>query len=85
MSLEDLQLIDNETIVTSIIERGFLKIFHQHGTSLDNSDQNVEFKFGQNNKLHQIGNPYLQDEITVEKDEANQAHDIFFIVIVLIR
>ena len=43
---------------------------------MDNSDQNIEFIFGDNKNYHQIGNAYLQNEITVAKLEANQAHHI---------
>ena len=68
MSLEDFQLIDNETIDNSIITRDFLKIYHQQAADL--SDQNIEFIFGENNNYHQIGNAYVQYEITIEKDVA---------------
>ena len=71
MSLEDFQLIDNETIDNSIIKRDFLKIYHQQGANLDNSDQNIAFLFKENNNYHQIGNAYLQYEITVGKDAAD--------------
>ena len=35
-----------------------------------NSNQNIDFIFGENNNYHQIGNSYLQYEITIEKDVA---------------
>ena len=54
MSLEDFQLIDNEPIDNSIIKRDFTKIYHQQGAQLNQSDQNVEFIFGENNNYHQI-------------------------------
>ena len=77
MSLDDFQLIDNETIDNSIIKREFLKIYHQQAATLNDSDQNVEYMFGENNNCHQIGNAYLQYELTVEKDVANVADRIF--------
>ena len=48
MSLEDFQLLDNEPFGNSIIKRDFLKIYHQQGARLNQSDQNVEFTFGEN-------------------------------------
>ena len=72
MSLEDFQLKDNDTIDNSISKRGFLKNYHQQAANSNDSDQNIEFIFGENN-CHQIGNANLQYEITVEKDVANVA------------
>ena len=46
MSLEDFQLIDNEPIDNSIIKREYLKIYHQQGANLNDSNQNVAFIFG---------------------------------------
>ena len=65
MSLEDFQLLDNESIDNSIIKRNFLKVYHQQGAQLNDPDQNIEFIFGDNNNYHQIGNSYLQFDITV--------------------
>ena len=53
------------------MKKDFLKIYHQQGANLDESDQNIEFIFGKNNDYHQIGNACLQYEKTVEEDEAN--------------
>ena len=64
MSLEDFQLIDNEPIDISIKKRDFIKVYHQQGAQLNDPDQNIEFIFGKNNKYHQIGNSYLQFDIT---------------------
>ena len=72
MSLEDFQLLDNEPFDNSIIKRDFLKIYHQQGARLNQSDQNVEFIFGENNNYHQVGNSYLEFDITVcREDDAN--------------
>ena len=54
MSLEDFQLLDNESFDNSIIKRDFTKTFHIHGAQLYQSDQNIEFIFGENNSYHQI-------------------------------
>ena len=72
MSLEDFQLTDNETVGNSIIKKRFLKIYHQQWAMLDNSDHNIEIIFGENIYYHQIGNAYLQYEITVRKDAADR-------------
>ena len=56
MSLGDFQLLDNESIDNSIIKRDVLKVYHQQGAQLNQSDQNIEFMFGENNNYIQIGN-----------------------------
>ena len=76
MSLEDFQLLDNEPIDNSIIKRVFLKIYHQQGGQLNQSDQSIEFIFGEKNKYHQVGNSYLEFDITVRReDNANFANN----------
>ena len=69
MSLENFQLLDNEPFDNSIIKRDFLKIYHQQGAQLNQSDQNVEFIFGENNNFHQVGNSYLEFDITVRRED----------------
>ena len=44
-----------------------MKVYHQQGAQLNDPDQNIEFMFGENNKYHQVGNSYLQFDITVRK------------------
>ena len=55
MSLEDFQLLDNEPFDNSIIKTDFTKIYHRQGDQLNQSDQNIEFIFGENTIYHQIG------------------------------
>ena len=43
MSLENFKLLDNERFEYSIIKRVFLKVYHQPGAQLNQSDQNIEF------------------------------------------
>ena len=74
MSLEDFQLLDNESFDNSIIKRDFTKIYHQQGAQLNQSDQNIEFIFGENNNYHQIGNGYLEFNITVRKNDTKNFH-----------
>ena len=66
MSLEDFQLIDNEPIDNSIVKRDYTKVYHQQGANLNDFNQSVEFIFGENN-FYQIGNAYLEFDITVRK------------------
>ena len=71
MTLEDFQLIDNEPIDNSIVKRDYTKVYHQQGANLNDSNQNVEFIFGENNNYHQIGNAYLEFDITVLNTAGN--------------
>ena len=75
MSLEDFQLLDNEPLDNNIIERDFTKIYHRQGDQLNQSDQNIEFIFGENNNYHQIGNAYLEFNITVRKNDTTNFHN----------
>ena len=74
MSLEDFQLLDNEPIDNSIIKRDFTKIYHRQGDHMNQSDQNIEFTFGENNNYHQIGNAYLEFFITVRRNDGTKFH-----------
>ena len=67
MSLEDFKLIDNEPIDNSIVKRDYTKVYHHQGASLNDSNQSVEFIFGENNNYYQIGNTYLEFDITIRK------------------
>ena len=49
MSLEDIQKIHNKAIDNSIIKIVFLRIYHQQAAISKDSDQNIEFIFGENN------------------------------------
>ena len=75
MSLEDFQLLDNEPLDNSIIKRDFTKIYHRQADQLNQSDQNIEFIFGENNNYHQIGNSYLEFNITVRKNDTTNFHN----------
>ena len=72
MSLEDFQLLDNEPFDNSITKRDFQKIYHQQTGQLNQSDQNIEFIIGENNKYHQIGDGYLEVDITVRKKDVTK-------------
>ena len=70
MSLEDFQLLDSEAFDNSIVKRDFMKVYHQQGAQLNDSDQYIKFLFGENNNYHQIGNAYLEYDITVQDPNA---------------
>ena len=70
MSSEDFHLKDNEPIDNSIIKIFFIKVYHQRGAQLNDPDQNIQFIFGENDNYHQIGNSYLQFDITVQDPTA---------------
>ena len=74
MNLEDFQLLDNEPFDNSIITRDFTKVYHQQRAQLNQSDQNIEFFFGENNNYHQIGNGYLEFNVTVRKNDTTNFH-----------
>ena len=74
MNLEDFQLLDTEPIDNSIIKRDFTKTYHRQGDQLKQSDQNIEFIFGEKNNYHQIGNAYLEFNITVRKNDDTDFH-----------
>ena len=75
MSLEDFQLLDNEPLDNSFNKRGYTKVYHRQGGQLNQSDQNIEFIFGENNNHHQIGNAYLEFKKTVRKNDTTNFHN----------
>ena len=74
MSLEVFQLLDNEPIDNSIFKRNFLKIYHQQGAQLNQSDHIIEFVFGENSNYHQIGNAFLELDNTLRKNDTTNFH-----------
>ena len=75
MSLKDFQFLYNEPLDNSIIKRDFTKIYHRQGDQLNQSDQIIVFAFGENNNYHQIGNVYLEFNITVGKNDTTSFHN----------
>ena len=47
-----------------------MKVYHQQGAQLNDPDQKINFIFGENNNYHQIGNAYLEYDITVQNPAA---------------
>ena len=74
MSLQDFKLLDKEPFDNSMVKRDYIRIYHQQGASLNDPDQNVEFIFGENTNYHQIGNAYLDFDVTV-RDPAGAFND----------
>ena len=72
--MEDFQILDNEPLDNSIIKRYLTKIYHRQGDQLNQSDQNIEIIFGENNIYNQIGNAYLEFNITVRKNNDKNFH-----------
>ena len=75
MSLQEFQLLYNERLDNSIIKKDFTRIYHRQGDQLNQSDQNIEFIFGENNNYHQIGNAYLKCNITVRTNDTTNFHN----------
>ena len=46
-------------------------MYHQQGAQLNDPHQNINFIFGEHNKYHQIGNVYLEYDITVQDPNGN--------------
>ena len=69
MSLEDFQFLDIEPFDNSIVKRDFLKVYHQQGVQINQSDQQPEFVFGENKNYHQIGKSYLEFNLTVRRND----------------
>ena len=69
MSLEVFQILDNEPFENSITKRDFSRVYHQQGAQLNQESQNIEFIFSENKNYHQIGNGYLEFNITVRKND----------------
>ena len=69
MSVEKFQLLHNEPIDNSILNRDFLKVYHQRVANLNDSHQNVEFFFGEIISYHQVGNSYLEFDTTVPSND----------------
>ena len=67
-------MLDKEPLDNSIIKRVFTKIYHQQGAQLNQSDQNIEFIFGENNNYHQIAIGYLEFNKTVRKRDTTNFH-----------
>ena len=59
----------------SIIKEDFLKIYHQQGAQLNQSNQNIEFIFGENINYHQKVNAYLEFDNTVRKNDTANFHN----------
>ena len=75
MSLKDFQFLDIEQFDNSTIKRDFLKVYHQQGAQLNQSNQSIEYIFGDNNKYHQTGKGDLIFKITVRKNDTTNFYN----------
>ena len=75
MSLEDFRLLDNEPLDNSKIKRDFTKTYHRQGDQLNQWDQKIDFIFDESNNYHQIGNAYVEFNITVRKNDDTIFHN----------
>ena len=53
-----------------VLLKKILKVYHQQRAQLNDPDQNIKFIFGENNNYHQIGNAYLEYDMTVQNPVA---------------
>ena len=68
MSLKNFQLLDDPSTDKSLIRRDYIKIYQQRGTQLSYSNQGFFFVFDEYNNYHQIGDGYLDFDITLRKN-----------------
>ena len=66
MNLENFHLLDNELIENSIIKEDLLKVYHQQG--------DIALISCENNNYHQIGNGFLEFDITLRKNDTTNFH-----------
>ena len=52
----------------------FLNVYHKEVAQLNQLDQNIEFVLGERINYHQIGNGYLEFDITVRKSDGTNFH-----------
>ena len=62
-------------LIKNFVRRDFLKIYLQQGAQLNQSDQNIEFIFGDNNNYLQIGKAYLEFDFAVRKNDTTIFHN----------
>ena len=68
MVAEDFQVIIEEKIDNSIIERDY-KLYHQSGAKVDDGNSNIKFFFGENLNYIQVGIGYLEFDIRIRKTD----------------
>ena len=74
MSLDDFQLLDNESFDISIKKRDSTEVYLQQGAQLNQSDRIIDIFFGVNNNYPQIGNAHLEFNIPVRKNGTTNFH-----------
>ena len=69
MSFQVFKPLDTEPNDNYFREREFPKVYYHQQENSDYSDRNLEVIFGENKNYHQIGNVYLQYDITIRKND----------------
>ena len=67
MSVEHFHIIGDTAIDNSILKREYIMIYHQHGAQTNNTDQNNDIFYTETKNCQQIGNVYLQYDLTLKK------------------
>ena len=67
MGFKDFTFLDETSIDPSIIKRDFMEINHQREAQLNDSNQVIDFCFGEQDSYHQIGSGYLELDVTLRK------------------
>ena len=71
MSRDGFHSLDDTSVDASLIERDYMKIYHQHGTQFNDSNQDIRRFFGENMNYHQIGKGYFEIDKTVKINDGN--------------
>ena len=72
MSRDDFHSLDDTSVEASLTERDYMKIYHQHGSQFNDSNQDIHRFFGENINYHQIGKRYLEIDKTVKINGGNR-------------
>ena len=86
MSAVDFQVVVDEKIDESNMKRGFIKLYHQSGSIVDNENSNNQLFFVENHNCIQSGNGYLEFDIKFKKHDNNNfsitapGHDVIRLV-----
>ena len=67
MSVEPFHIIGDTKIDNSILKREQIRIYHQHGAQTNNADQNNDIFYKETKNYQQIGNVYLEYDLTLRE------------------
>ena len=75
MSAENFHLLDETIIDISILKKDFCKIYHQQEVNVNDSDENIDFFFGENKSYYHVFIAYFQIDISLKKNVGKFQHD----------